>query len=377
MKILKRIWRALFPSTEKSSSPDTSTEETSSSEVVEFLKSKGLINEEHDKFKIFRDIMEVQVELRRVFNTDAPGRVNNKIEGMELDYRILSNLIHFDLIGVQAMDNKKGDAYYLAYDDKDHPQSLQVMTEDLKAVSREMKAGFTTEADADVMNLHGIDLAEEIRLAVAMEIVEEKNAELMKAIRENCHISKYKFKDTAKGSTRMELMILLHKMRNSIVKESRRGLGSYFIVPSRVLAVMHSFVTSTADFEFMPSYQLQAPGAWNPSIQLAGWFLLGGKEQIPVYHDTISDGDWILSGYKGESQIDVGAVYAPYVLATFDYQMDEKPAEIEGQMPLINEVFVGRTRGDFFGPRKDYFHMVELDMTEIDKFFEELKKEAA
>jgi len=320
--------------------------------------------------------MEVQEDLRRVFNANVDGvSVANKIEGMELDYKILSNLIHFDVIGVQPMLTNKGDVYYL---DWDGPNNLVVKCEDLKAKSRELKAGLTMGADEDAMNLHGIDLKEEISMAVAMEIVQEKNAELIKAIKENCHTSKYKFKDTAKGSTRMEIQILLYKVRNSIAKQSRRGLGSYFIVPSKVLAVMQSFITTTADFEFVPYYEHGGPELWRPSIQLAGWIQMGEEERIPVYHDTMSSEDnWLLSGYKGDSQLDVGAVYAPFHLINFTYKMKETPAEIEGQLPMIDEVFIGRTRDDFFGPRKDYFHVVELDMTEIDKFFEELKKEAA
>jgi hypothetical protein len=323
--------------------------------------------------------MEVQEDLRGVFDSATTGQPGNKIEGMELDYKILTSLIHFDIVGVQAMTDKKGDVYYLDYNDGD-PKNLVVKCDDLKAKTRDIEAGFSVDADADAMNLHGIDLHAELCDAVAMEIVQEKNNELLAAIKENCHQSKYKFKDVAKGSTRMEFQILLQKMRISVAKNSRRGAGNFLIVPTNVLAIMHSFITTTADFEYIPFYDPNP--TFGLSIRLSGHLHLGiyGKDEelIPVYVDQMStENNWMITGYKGDSMLDVGAVYAPYHLINFTYKVKETPADVEGQMPLIDERFVGRTRDDFFGPRKDYFHMVELDMTEIDKFFEELSKDAA
>ena len=137
MKILKRIWAAIWPTT-KSSSPDTSTEETSSNDVVEFLKSKGMTDEEDIKFKTFKEIMDVQEDLRRTFNSNIDGvSLANKMEGLELDYKILSSLIHFDIIGVQPMVSHKGDAYYLDWDDN-NSKNLVIKCEDMKAKTREI-----------------------------------------------------------------------------------------------------------------------------------------------------------------------------------------------------------------------------------------------
>jgi hypothetical protein len=338
-----------------------------------------MTDEEDTKFKTFQEIMKVQEDLRGTFNVNIDGvSIANKMEGLELDYKILSSLIHFDIIGVQPMSSNKGDAYYLDWDDN-NSKNLVIKCEDMKAKTREIKAGFTMEMGDG--NMHGIDLKEEICIAVAMEFVQEKNDELLAAIKKECHTSKYKFKDTSKGTTRMEIMILLAKIRNSVAKKSRRGLGSFFIVPSKVLAVIHSFVTTTGDFEYVPFYSPNP--TFGTSVHLAGWIRMGepGKDVlIPVYHDPMSEKDnWIITGYKGDTMVDVGAIYAPYHLVNFTYKMKETPTEVDrmGTLPIVEEVFVGRTRDDFFGPRKDFFHVVELDMTEIDKFFAELKTEAA
>lgn len=101
------------------------------------------------------------------------------------------------------------------------------------------------------------------------------------------------------GHTYANLLAVLNFASNDIYKTTYRGPGNWFVCSPLVAAILESASKLEGGMH----------GTYNSGVAYAGKF--AGK--YDVYVDPLWPEDEILMGYKGESPMDSGFVYAPYI----------------------------------------------------------------
>ena len=187
--------------------------------------------------------------------------------------------------------------------------NLVVESEDIVAKTRKLKAVWSYEAQQDLRSQHNLDAEAELTAVLAQEINLEIDREVLTDIRNNAGtVTSWDFA-TALGDTIKEkyeaLYVKVVEVSNVVHRKTLRG-GCNWIVTSPEVASM--FETATAGFApntsetFTSSIGIQYVGTVN-----ARWRL---------YKDPLFPTNQLLLGYKGDSYMDSGYFYCPYVPLT-------------------------------------------------------------
>lgn len=187
--------------------------------------------------------------------------------------------------------------------------NLVVESEDIVAITRKLKAVWTFEAQQDLRSQHNLDAEEELTAVLAQEINLEIDREVLTDLRLNAGtVSAWDFA-TALGQTIKEkyesLYVKVVEVSNVIHRKTLRG-GANFLVTSPEVASI--FETATAGFgptmsdTFTSSLGIQYVGTINSRWRL--------------FKDPLFPPGQILLGYKGDSYMDTGYFYCPYVPLT-------------------------------------------------------------
>ena len=187
--------------------------------------------------------------------------------------------------------------------------NLVVESEDIVAKTRKLKAVWSYEAQQDLRSQHNLDAEAELTAVLAQEINLEIDREVLTDIRNNAGtVTSWDFA-TALGDTIKEkyesLYVKIVEVSNVVHRKTLRG-GCNWIVTSPEVASM--FETATAGFApntsetFTSSIGIQYVGTVN-----ARWRL---------YKDPLFPTNQLLLGYKGDSYMDSGYFYCPYVPLT-------------------------------------------------------------
>ena len=187
--------------------------------------------------------------------------------------------------------------------------NLVVESEDIVAKTRKLKAVWSYEAQQDLRSQHNLDAEAELTAVLAQEINLEIDREVLTDIRNNAGtVTSWDF-STALGDTIKEkyeaLYVKVVEISNVVHRKTLRG-GCNWIVTSPEVASM--FETATAGFApntsetFTSSIGIQYVGTVN-----ARWRL---------YKDPLFPTNQLLLGYKGDSYMDSGYFYCPYVPLT-------------------------------------------------------------
>ena len=187
--------------------------------------------------------------------------------------------------------------------------NLVVESEDIVAKTRKLKAVWSYEAQQDLRSQHNLDAEAELTAVLAQEINLEIDREVLTDIRNNAGtVTSWDFA-TALGDTIKEkyeaLFVKVVEISNVVHRKTLRG-GCNWIVTSPEVASM--FETATAGFApntsetFTSSIGIQYVGTVN-----ARWRL---------YKDPLFPTNQLLLGYKGDSYMDSGYFYCPYVPLT-------------------------------------------------------------
>lgn len=187
--------------------------------------------------------------------------------------------------------------------------NLVVESEDITAITRKLKAVWTYEAQQDLRSQHNLDAEAELTAVLAQEINLEIDREVITDLRNNAGtVAAWDF-STALGDTIKEkyesLYVKLVELSNVIHRKTLRGGANWIVCSPEVASI---FETATAGFAptmsdtFTSSLGIQYVGTVNSKWRL--------------YKDPLFPTGQVLLGYKGDSYMDSGYFYCPYVPLT-------------------------------------------------------------
>jgi len=187
--------------------------------------------------------------------------------------------------------------------------NLVIESEEIAAKTRKLKAVWSYEAQQDLRSQHNLDAEAELTAVLAQEINLEIDREVLGDLRNNAGtVASWDF-NTALGDTIKEkyesLYVKVVEVSNVVHRKTLRG-GCNWIVTSPEVASI--FETATAGFA-------PAPGEGFTSslgIQYVGTV----NNRWRLYKDPLFPSGQVLMGYKGDSYMDSGYFYCPYVPLT-------------------------------------------------------------
>lgn len=187
--------------------------------------------------------------------------------------------------------------------------NLVVESEDITAKTRKLKAVWSYEAQQDLRSQHNLDAEAELTAVLAQEINLEIDREVLGDLRTNAGtVTAWDFA-TCLGDTIKEkyesLYVKLVETSAVIHRKTLRG-GANWVVTSPEVASM--FETSTAGFAPAPSETFTS----SLGVQYVGTV----NNRWRLYKDPLYPSNQLLMGYKGDTYLDSGYFYCPYVPLT-------------------------------------------------------------
>ena len=187
--------------------------------------------------------------------------------------------------------------------------NLVIESEDIAAKTRKLKAVWSYEAQQDLRSQHNLDAEAELTAVLAQEINLEIDREILTDLRNNAGtVAAWDF-NTALGDTIKEkyesLYVKIVEISNVVHRKTLRG-GCNWIVTSPEVASI--FETATAGFAPNPSETFTS----SLGIQYVGTI----NSRWRLYKDPLFPTSQIVLGYKGDSYMDSGYFYCPYVPLT-------------------------------------------------------------
>ena len=189
--------------------------------------------------------------------------------------------------------------------------SIQILKQTVEAKTRKLSARWTFEAAQDAQAQQGIDIEAEVMAALAQEITAEIDQEILASLRSLAGTAGQAYDQagvsgtaTFVGDEHAALAVMINKVANDIAARTRRGAGNYAVVSPFALTILQSATTSA--FARTTEGTFEAP----TNTKMVG--TLNGA--MKVYVDAYAgDGTDVLVGYKGSSESDAPAFYAPYI----------------------------------------------------------------
>ncbi len=187
--------------------------------------------------------------------------------------------------------------------------NLVIESETITAKTRKLKAVWSFEAQHDLRAQHNIDAEAELTQILAKEINLEIDREIITDLRVNAGtVATWDFA-TALGDTIKEkyesLYIKVVEVSNIIHRKTLRGGANWIVTSPEVASV---FETATAGFAPSPSNNFES----SLGIQYVGQV----NNRWRIYKDPLFPRGSILMGYRGDSYMDSGYFYCPYVPLT-------------------------------------------------------------
>lgn len=187
--------------------------------------------------------------------------------------------------------------------------NMVIESEEIAAKSRKLKAVWSFEAQQDLRSQHNLDAEAELTAVLAQEINLEIDREVLTDLRNNAGtIAVWDF-NTALGDTIKEkyesLYVKVVEVSNVVHRKTLRGGCNWLVTSPEVASV---FETATAGFAPAPSETFTS----SLGIQYVGTI----NNRWRLYKDPLFPQGQILMGYKGDSYMDSGYFYCPYVPLT-------------------------------------------------------------
>lgn len=187
--------------------------------------------------------------------------------------------------------------------------NLVVESEEIAAKTRKLKAVWSYEAQQDLRSQHNLDAEAELTAVLAQEINLEIDREVLTDLRSNAGtIASWDF-NTALGDTIKEkyesLYVKVVEVSNVVHRKTLRGGCNWLVTSPEVASI---FETATAGFAPAPSETFTS----SLGIQYVGTV----NNRWRLYKDPLFPTGQILMGYKGDSYMDSGYFYCPYVPLT-------------------------------------------------------------
>ena len=187
--------------------------------------------------------------------------------------------------------------------------NLVIESEEIAAKTRKLKAVWSYEAQQDLRSQHNLDAEAELTAVLAQEINLEIDREVLTDLRNNAGtVAAWDF-NTALGETIKEkyesLYVKVVEVSAVIHRKTLRGGANWLVTSPEVASI---FETATAGFAPAPSETFTS----SLGIQYVGTV----NNRWRLYKDPLFPANQILMGYKGDSYMDSGYFYCPYVPLT-------------------------------------------------------------
>lgn len=190
----------------------------------------------------------------------------------------------------------------------------------VQARSRALKAEYTTELAQDLKAVHGLDAESELANILSVEIMNEINREILRAMYTIAKTAGqqgdlatpgvYDLVADSDGRWSAErfrgLMFQIEREANQIAKDSRRGRGNFIVCSSDVASAL----AMGGFLNISPALNVQMNTDDTGNV-FAG--VLNGKFKVFIDPFIKNNVNFVTVGYKGTSPYDAGMFYCPYV----------------------------------------------------------------
>lgn len=198
--------------------------------------------------------------------------------------------------------------------------SFSIEKVSVAAGTRALAGSYSMELAQDLRAVHGLDAEAELANILSAEILGEINREVVRRIYINASVGaqigtttvgRFDLDTDSNGRWMVEkfkgLMMQIEKDANQIGKDTRRGKGNIIMTSSDVASALQ--MAGMLDYAPAMSTDLNTDTA---ASTFAG--VLNGRYK--VYVDPYADAnaaEYYCVGYKGDSPMDAGIFYCPYV----------------------------------------------------------------
>lgn len=199
--------------------------------------------------------------------------------------------------------------YDLSYGPAQAPEiNLEIKDSFITARPRKLRALYSLDAAYDIQMSQGIDISESLLVASANELKHETDGDIIMDIwnkTQKTSMFTDAYDPTTAGISRrdyaMTFIDTIHEACSSIYQDTKRVRGNWVVCGKRA----QDLLTTVGAPRFVGS------GVTNP----AGPYFAGTIDnQIKVYFNPFMGENDYLIGYKGDTLIDAGYVYAPYLM---------------------------------------------------------------
>jgi len=192
--------------------------------------------------------------------------------------------------------------------------SLDIALHTVQAESRKLKARWTVEAVDDLRALHGMDAEAELVSTFSNEVMLEVDREIITdLVNGAAHSIPYTYAPGIPGEIESirQLITQISALSAEIHRTSGRAPANFIVVPPGIGGLLDQLSThgDFASIEQNVQAASYGPVTANYGIARIGTLL----RKYAVYQDPYMPANQILVGLKGNSFIDAGYVYAPYV----------------------------------------------------------------
>jgi Major capsid protein Gp23 len=189
------------------------------------------------------------------------------------------------------------------------------------AKTRALKAEYSIELAQDMKSVHGLDAEGELSNILSTEILAEINREVIRTVYNTSKVGAavgtavagtFDMDVDSNGRWSVEkfkgLMFQVEREANAIGQQTRRGRGNFIICSADVASAFA--MAGVLDYATGLKNNLTVD---DTSTTFAG--VLNGKYKVYIdpYTSNVSNSQFFVAGYKGESAFDAGLFYCPYV----------------------------------------------------------------
>lgn len=234
--------------------------------------------------------------------------------------------------------------------------SFKLIKETITAETRKLGANWSMELEEDMQSMQGIDVRGEFVDLIGYELQQQIDrqilASIVKSAIEAGNVSTWT-PLTADGRNQQERISTFYtemiRRANDIAVKSRRGAANFAFGSPNVCSIFAATVfnpNSTAGFKADEKGMLTQNG-----VAKVGTFVQGG---ITLYRDTFANGDYMVLGYKGQTQYDSGVIYCPYI----PLSMKELPGSDDLNPRMMIRTRYGMTKNLLAGG--NYYHAINV-----------------
>ena len=191
--------------------------------------------------------------------------------------------------------------------------SFELDSVTVSVTERKLRATWTPELAQDVSAFHNIDAEAELTALLSEQVAAEIDREILRDLRKGAawqlrwDYNGYKRLPQSNACTQKDwnqtLITAINQISAQIHKSTLRGGANFIVVSSEVSAIFD-------DLEyFHVSNASPEQDNYNMGIERVG--SLSGR--YTVYRDPYAPANSVLIGHKGQSLLDTGYIYAPYV----------------------------------------------------------------